>query len=126
MQGQNWIIGKPDLTELVKKDTLILRCYWTWHYDRFSYHDLMNYLDAFEKYIAIELNSEKPSEVKAGGFRTAYSSNGDDGLGVRKLNTPFFKSVQVFKNHKMQVTTKPGCAEKIAKALLLDCYKEAD
>jgi len=124
MNGPNWETRKPEMDELLKKDTLILKCWLSWEY-RFNYQEFMERMTAFGKYVAIELVGAKPSEVKTIAFREAYSYD-DGGLGVRDIAGSFYQSVQLHKNSTLRVRFKPGYAEKIAKAILRDFYNGSD
>jgi len=125
IHGSNWQMRKPEMNDLVKKDTLILKCWLSWEY-HFNYNEFIERMNAFEKYVAIELVDAKPSETEARYFNQAYSSYDDDGLGVRNIGGSFYQSVQIHKNGTLRVRFKPGYAERIGKAILRDFYKEGD
>ena len=120
---KGWHTRKPELNELVKKDTLLLKCWLSWEY-RFNYGEFMERMTAFEKYVEIELTGVKPSEVTANVFEQAYSN--EDGLGVRGISGSFYQSVQLHKNSTLRVRFKPGYAEKIGNAMLRDFYEGCD
>lgn len=116
----------PVLTDLVKKDTLTLRCFlnWTYHWDYGRFIPLIN---AFEQYVRIEMSNEKPSIVKAWQISQAYTYE-ESGLGVHKLGngiSDIFESVQVYKNGTLRIRFKSReYAEQIGKAFIRDFYTE--
>lgn len=125
IHGSGWAMRKPEMDELLKKDTLILRCYLSWEY-RFNYNEFMERMSAFEKYVSIELVGAKPSETEARYFNQAYSSYDDNGLGIRNMGGSFYQSVQIHKNGTLRVRFKSGYAERIAKAILRDFYNGSE
>jgi hypothetical protein len=121
----------PELSDLVKKNTLTLRCWLNWSY-HWDYHGFIKKINAFEQYVKIELLGEKPAKVKAWQIKREYSYN-EIGLGVHKIDNgsvpkeqQIFEAVQLHKNGSLRIRFKPGHAEKIGKALIRDFYHVED
>jgi hypothetical protein len=113
----------PELNELVKKDTLTLRCYLSW-LPSMDYIRFVSGVTAFEQYVRIDVLNELPGKVKAWQIAREYTS-ADGGLGARKIVSDIFESAQLYKNATVRIRFKAGYAERIAKAILRDFYEGA-
>ena len=107
--------SNPEISDIVKKDTLVLRKYVS-SYGAGSYYlyDL-NAFSAIEKLIKIVLNNENPGNVTADKLLSVYWNKRDSELFLTyAIDDRNIKAVRLYRNGKLRIKLKSKeAAEKV-------------